>query len=341
MLYDRVKIEKALDVFKQGGMIIVTDDNSRENEGDLVVAAQFCTTEQMAFIIRHSSGIVCVPMTQDRAKDLDLPMMVSENSSAYHTAFTVSVDAKEGTSTGISAYERALTSRMLAATTSKGADFVRPGHIFPLTALEGGVLKRSGHTEAAVDLCIICGLQAVAVIGELMNDDGTVKKNEQLAEFASQYKLPNITIADLIAYRRDNEQIVKCISKQVKDNNICYLYDIGSSLYEVITSLKNKANEKLYIYIGELIATEFIGLEKKYSNLLCIFHKDDANRVVLEQHSHAIEREVFWIKYGSIVQILRDFSFKDFSIISTHNEEEKAIYAEIIANFLKKQNKAK
>ena len=175
--------------------MVVTDDDDRENEGDLVVAASLCTPEKMAFIIRNTSGIVCAPLDPEQARRLHLDPMVARNDAPLGTAFTVSVDVRHGLTTGISAEERTNTVRALANGNMGPADFVRPGHVFPLVAKDGGVLMRSGHTEACVDLCRLAGLPPVGVLAELMNDDGTVMHGPQLAEFAERYGLARISIA--------------------------------------------------------------------------------------------------------------------------------------------------
>ena len=186
MPYDQKKVVEAIRAFERGEIVVVMDDDGRENEGDLIVAAVHCTPEKMAFIVRHTSGIVCAPMPRDEARRLNLAPMVADNDSPHTTAFTVSVDFKHGTTTGISADDRTLTVRNLANPNVGASDFVRPGHIFPLVAREGGVLMRSGHTEAAVDLCKLAGLPPVGVICELVNDDGTVKRGPQVAAFAAE-----------------------------------------------------------------------------------------------------------------------------------------------------------
>ena len=183
MGYDQQKIVDAIRAFEAGEIVVVMDDDDRENEGDLIVAAVHCTPEKMAFMIRHTSGIVCAPMTVQEAKRLNLNPMVADNDAPHATAFTVSVDYKHDTTTGISAEERTSTVRALANPNSGALDFVRPGHIFPLVAKEGGVLMRSGHTEAAVDLCKLAGLAEVGVISELVNDDGTVMRGPQVMAF--------------------------------------------------------------------------------------------------------------------------------------------------------------
>ncbi|MCK0195990.1 3,4-dihydroxy-2-butanone-4-phosphate synthase [Ancylobacter sp. 6x-1] len=204
----RARMEAAIEAFAKGEIVVVTDDDDREDEGDLIVAAQFCTAEKMALIIRHTSGIVCAPLTAEHARKLRLNPMVTDNDAPYATAFTVSVDYRHGTTTGISADDRTATVRGLANPNAGAVDFVRPGHIFPLIAREGGVLMRSGHTEAAVDLCKLAGLEPVGVIGEMVNDDGTVMKGPRIAEFAAQHKLTRISVADLIAYRQAREKLV-------------------------------------------------------------------------------------------------------------------------------------
>jgi 3,4-dihydroxy 2-butanone 4-phosphate synthase/GTP cyclohydrolase II len=198
-----------IDAFGRGEMVIVTDDDDRENEADLFVSAALCTPEHMAFMIRHTSGIVCAPMEAKAAHRLGLPPMVSINNAPLSTAFTVSVDRRDGLTTGISAVERAHTIRGLADESLTGDDFVRPGHIFPLISREGGVLMRSGHTEACVDLCRFAGLPSVGVLAELMNDDGTVMRGEAVKHFAKTHKLPITTIADMISFRLERETLVK------------------------------------------------------------------------------------------------------------------------------------
>lgn len=206
------RVEAAVAAFARGEIVVVTDDDDREGEGDLIVAASLCTPEKMAFIVRHTSGIVCAPLPLAEARRLRLDPMVSVNDSAHTTAFTVSIDYREGLTTGISADERTATVRALTNGNVQAGDFVRPGHIFPLIAREGGVLMRSGHTEAAVDLCQLAGLPPVGVISELVNDDGTVTKGRQVTDFARRHGLTTVTIADLIAYRQAREKLVERVA---------------------------------------------------------------------------------------------------------------------------------
>src|SRR4030081_659168 len=192
------RIEAVVAAFAKGEIIVVTDDDDRENEGDLFVAASLCTSEKMAFIIRNTSGIVCAPLSGDEARRLRLDPMVTSNDAPLGTAFTITVDVRHGLTTGISAEERTNTVRALANGNSGAADFVRPGHVFPLVAKDGGVLMRSGHTEACIDLCRLAGLPSVGVLSELMNDDGTVTRGPDVTAFAARHKLKQISIADLI-----------------------------------------------------------------------------------------------------------------------------------------------
>src|ERR1700683_2570902 len=202
-------VSTAVAALPRGELVIVADDDDRENEGDLFVAASLCTPEKMAFIIRHTSGIVCAPLAQDDARRLQLDPMVARNDAPLGTAFTVSVDVRHGLTTGISAEERTNTVRALANGNMGASDFVRPGHVFPLVAKEGGVLMRSGHTEACVALCPRSLVPPVGVLAELMNDNGTVMRGPELAVLAEQYKLQRITIADLIAYRQARDKLIE------------------------------------------------------------------------------------------------------------------------------------
>ncbi|XP_043720653.1 bifunctional riboflavin biosynthesis protein RIBA 1, chloroplastic-like isoform X3 [Telopea speciosissima] len=204
-------IPEAIEDIRQGKMVIVVDDEDRENEGDLIMAGSLVTPEAMAFFVKHGTGIVCVSMKEDDLERLQLPLMVThkENEEKLRTAFTVSVDAKHGTTTGVSAHDRATTILALASRDSKPEDFNRPGHIFPLKYREGGVLKRSGHTEASVDLTMLAGLDPVAVLCEIVDDDGSMARLPKLQQFALRENLKVISIADLIRYRRKRDRLVE------------------------------------------------------------------------------------------------------------------------------------
>ena len=211
MTRDLTRVAEAIRAFERGELVVVTDDDDRENEGDLFVAASLCTPEKMAFIVRHTSGIVCAPMPRDEATRLNLAPMVAANDAPLGTAFTVTVDYRHGLTTGISAEERCNTVRALANGNVGAQDFVRPGHVFPLIAREGGVLMRSGHTEACVDLCKLANLPPVGVLCELVNDDGTVKRGHEVSAFAEEHGLAMVSVADLIAWRQRQEHLVERI----------------------------------------------------------------------------------------------------------------------------------
>jgi 3,4-dihydroxy 2-butanone 4-phosphate synthase / GTP cyclohydrolase II len=203
-----IAVPEALELVKQGRMIIIVDDENRENEGDLMIAAEKTTAEAINFMAKHARGLICASLTEERSAQLDLPLMVSDNTSHYQTPFTVSVDAKKNTTTGISAYDRAETIRALIDPATRPDDLSRPGHIFPLRARDGGVLVRTGQTEASVDLCRMAGLSPAGVICEIMKDDGTMARMPDLLVFAAQHDIPILTIEDLIKYRVQQECLI-------------------------------------------------------------------------------------------------------------------------------------
>ena len=202
-------VRAAIDAFRRGEFVLVVDDEQRENEGDLIVAAQHVTEDQIAFMVRYTSGLICLPTTGERLDELDLPLMVTDNTERHQTAFTVSIDYAQGTTTGISAHDRALTIRAVTDPAARPSDFHRPGHIFPLRYHEGGVLARTGHTEAAVDLARLAGLFPAGVLCEIVNDDGSMMRGEDLERFADAHGLVMISIADLVAHRWGTEDLVE------------------------------------------------------------------------------------------------------------------------------------
>ena len=206
-------IPEAIEEIKQGRMVIVVDDADRENEGDLIMAAERVTPEAIAFIVRHTSGVICMPVVGDRLDELEIPLMVAANTDSRRTAFTVSVDARAGVTTGISAADRARTIQAIIHPGTEPADLSRPGHIFPLRYREGGVLKRAGHTEAAVDLARLAGLYPAGVLCETVNEDGTMARLPDLTLFARTHGLKLISIADLIEYRRQHEVLVTKVAE--------------------------------------------------------------------------------------------------------------------------------
>ncbi|MDD3265453.1 MAG: bifunctional 3,4-dihydroxy-2-butanone-4-phosphate synthase/GTP cyclohydrolase II [Dehalococcoidales bacterium] len=205
-------IEEAIQDIKEGKLIIVVDDENRENEGDLLIAAEKVTPDAINFMIKHARGLVCMPLTGQRLDELNIPMMVNQNTSAHCTAFTVSIEAKTGVTTGISAHDRAHTIKTVIDPDTTPDDIARPGHIFPLRAKDGGVLVRAGHTEATVDLVGLAGLYPAGVICEILNSDGTMARMPQLEKIAARHNIKIVSIADLIAYRMHHEKLIKVVT---------------------------------------------------------------------------------------------------------------------------------
>lgn len=203
------RVKKAIEEIKKGKMVILCDDEDRENEGDLAMAAEKVTPEAINFMAKYARGLICLSLTEEKARELDLPLMVRDNTSSFQTAFTVSIDAKKGTTTGISAADRAVTILTAIADGTKPEDLARPGHIFPLQAKSGGVLQRTGQTEGSVDLARLAGLKPAGVICEIMNEDGTMARMPDLEKFAREHDLMIVTVADIIRYRLKMESLVK------------------------------------------------------------------------------------------------------------------------------------
>ncbi len=226
---DFASIEDAVAAIARGEIVVVVDDEDRENEGDLIMAAEAATPEKIAFFVRHTSGVICAPLLGERLDELDVPLMVHDNTESHRTAFTYTVDYVHGTSTGISAADRAATLRALTDPATTPTDLARPGHIFPLRYSDGGVLKRAGHTEAAVDLARMAGLYPAGVLCEIVNDDGTMARVPDLVEFCTTHGLLMISIAQLIKYRRQNEKLVKRVAEAriptPWGDFTCYVYE--------------------------------------------------------------------------------------------------------------------
>jgi 3,4-dihydroxy 2-butanone 4-phosphate synthase / GTP cyclohydrolase II len=343
-------IDAAIRAFAAGEMVVVVDDDDRENEGDLIMAATKATPEQVAFMIRHTSGILCVPMLPDRARALQLDPMVATNNAPLRTAFTVSVDYADGLTTGISAGERANTVRALANGNVVAGDFVRPGHVFPLIAKAGGVLVRSGHTEATVDLARLAGLPPVGVIGELVNDDGSVKRLPQLLEFAKQFGLKIVSIADLIAYRRQRERLVERVSEfevpteigMAKAIAYATPFDTVQHLALVFGDVSGKRAIPVRMHREELIGDVFgrrgangttvmsaaLQSIKASGCGIVVYLREGAAGVqsptLKEQASGAAptgrerDRDKHWREVGVGAQILRDIGVSSITLLTTH-----------------------
>jgi 3,4-dihydroxy 2-butanone 4-phosphate synthase/GTP cyclohydrolase II len=349
-------IPEVLQAFANGEIVVVTDDEDREGEGDLIVAASHCTAEKMAFIIRHTSGIVCAPITMDDARRLRLDPMVAHNDSNHTTAFTVSVDYKPDGGTGISAEERASCCRALANPNVGANDFARPGHIFPLIARDGGVLLRSGHTEAAVDLCRLTGLPPVGVISELMNDDGTVTKGEQVARFAETHKLKHVTIADMIAYRQAREKLIERVSTFTVESPIGQLqgyayrspFDSIAHAAFVYNGVGDGRNVLTRFYKPNIVRDIFTGPErmqavlehfKKAGNGVLVYLRDGAAGVPVapldQPKSAEADRNRQWREVGVGAQILRDLGVTSIRHLTSSAHDYKGLSGfgiEIVTN---------
>ncbi|WP_273789578.1 3,4-dihydroxy-2-butanone-4-phosphate synthase [Bartonella sp. ML70XJBT] len=301
MAYNEEKIVSALKAFERGEIVVVTDDNDRENEGDLTVAAAHCTEEKMTFILRHTTGIVCAPMPKEEAQRFNLAPMVQDNNSAHGTQFTVTIDFKYGITTGISAHDRTLAVRNLANSNASADDFVRPGHIFPLIAHEGGVLMRSGHTEAAVDLCKLTGLPPVGVIGELVNDDGSVKHGDQITKFAQEHRLHIITVADLIAYRQRKEILIKHVGEMPIET------PVGPAIIQSY-QLPWEAVQHIAIIFGDIREGEGIPVYLYHENIINdVFCQSSDIMVVMQRMMEKEKRGVFiYLREGSVIQSMID-----------------------------------
>ncbi len=334
-------VREAIDAFAHGEIVVVTDDDDRENEGDLIVAAVHATPEKIAFIIRHTAGIVCAPITGEIARRLHLAPMVADSDAIHGTAFTISVDYRHGTTTGISAEERTATIRALANGNSGRGDFVRPGHIFPLIAKDGGVLMRSGHTEAAIDLCRLAAIEPAAAICELVNDDGTVMRGPQVAGFAKKHALKRISVADLIAYRQAREKLVTRVAEFTieteagefigyayvtpfdKVHHYAFIYgDIGDG-HNVPTRL-HRGNVVEDVFGGAKAIHAALSRFKHAGRGVLVYLRDGTSGVpttAITEDSTAseLERSRQWKDIGLGAQILRDLRISSIRLYATRS----------------------
>jgi 3,4-dihydroxy 2-butanone 4-phosphate synthase / GTP cyclohydrolase II len=337
----QTEVPPVIEAFARGEIVVVTDDDDRENEGDLILAAAHATAEKMAFIIRNTCGIVCAPLTGETARRLHLAPMVADNDAIHGTAFTVSVDYRHGTTTGISAEERTATIRNLANGNAGRADFVRPGHIFPLIAKDGGVLMRSGHTEAAIDLCRLAGLEPVAACCELVNDDGTVMRGPQIAAFAERQGLKRISVADLIAYRQAREKLVTRVAEFKVQSEIgelagyayvtpfdrvhhyAFVYGTIGDGRSVPTRL-HRANVLEDIFGGAKPIHAALGRFRTVGHGVLVYLRDGTSGVpaaALGETGTPSERErsVQWREVGLGAQILRDLGISSIRLLATRS----------------------
>jgi 3,4-dihydroxy 2-butanone 4-phosphate synthase / GTP cyclohydrolase II len=336
----KMRVDAAIEAFARGEIVVVSDDDDRENEGDLFVAASLCTPEKMAFIIRHTSGIVCTPLGEDDAKRLRLDPMVSSNDAPLGTAFTVSVDFRHGLTTGISAEERTNTVRALANGNTGAADFVRPGHVFPLIAKAGGVLMRSGHTEACIDLCRLAGLPEVGVLAELMNDDGSVMRGTDVAKFAARHGLKSVSIAELISHRQAREKLVERVSEFSVATEIGALkgyayvtpFDKVYHMAGVYGRIGDGQNVPTRLHRANLI-TDVFGGAKSVRAALRLFEKEGRGVIVILRDGAAgvpvsapphedktgaeAARNKQWREIGLGAQILQDLGISSIRLLTS------------------------
>jgi 3,4-dihydroxy 2-butanone 4-phosphate synthase / GTP cyclohydrolase II len=335
------RVRQAIDAFAAGEILVVTDDDDRENEGDLIVAAVHATPEKIAFIVRHTSGIVCAPLTGEIARRLNLAPMVADNDAIHGTAFTVSVDYRHGTTTGISADDRTATIRNLANGNAGRSDFVRPGHIFPLIAKDGGVLMRSGHTEAAIDFCRLAGIEPVAAICELVNDDGTVMRGPQVAGFAEKHGLQRISVADLIAYRQAREKLVTRVAEFTVTSEIGELagyayvtpFDKVHHYAFVYGKIGDGTNVPTRLHRANVLEDVFGGAKPIHAALdrfkaagrgVLVYLRDGTSGVptsAIAEETTPSERErsVQWREVGLGAQILRDLRISSIQLLATRS----------------------
>jgi 3,4-dihydroxy 2-butanone 4-phosphate synthase/GTP cyclohydrolase II len=348
-------VEAAIAAIAAGELVVVVDDTDRENEGDLIMAASKATPEKLAFMIRHTSGIICVPLPAARAQALHLDPMVANNVDPFRTAFTVSVDYKIGMTTGIAAQERTATIRALASGNAQAGDFIRPGHIFPLIAREGGVLARSGHPEAGVDLATLAGLEPAGVLAEVVNDNGTVKRLPELIAFAEEHKLRIVSIEDLIAYRLQHESFLKRVAVVpalvAGLNAEAYAYETPFDTLQqvalVIGDVAGKENVPVRLYReqplldlmarangqGDLMSRAVAEIKQRgRAGVLIVLRKphalesnDDPKKAPQrldseehgERHRSAHERMARWREVGLGAQILRDLGVRSIALMTS------------------------
>jgi 3,4-dihydroxy 2-butanone 4-phosphate synthase / GTP cyclohydrolase II len=333
------RVSAVIEAFGRGELVIVTDDDCK-NEGDVFIAASLCTPDKMAFIIRNTSGIVCAPLTAEEAKRLHLDPMVAVNDAPLRTAFTVSVDVRHGLTTGISAEERTATVRALANGNTRAGDFVRPGHVFPLIAKEGGVLMRSGHTEACVDLCLLAGLPPVGVLAELMNRDGTVMRGEQVAALAQQHHLATISVAELIAFRQTRDKLIERVAEFEVASEIGPLrgyafvtpFDAVQHMAFVYGRIGSGRNVLARMHRADVIGDVFGGARPIHA-VLQRFKREGAGVIVYlrdgtvgvptmairhdDQHDSEAARNQQWREVGLGAQILRDLGISSIRLLSS------------------------
>ena len=319
------RVKKAIEDIQKGKMIIMIDDEERENEGDLVYAGVFSTPEKVNFLTKEARGLICVSLTKEIAQKLDLKPMVQSNQESFSTAFTISVDAKE-CHTGISAFERDLTIKKLSSPTSRPEDFVKPGHIFPLIAKDGGVLVRTGHTEGSVDICRLAGVYPSAVICEIMNEDGTMARRNDLKKFAQKHNLNIVYISDIVEYRLQFESLVRKTNEEdveiegVRFKKIEFSDHQNKKHYVLANTPKETTNVKFYKVTKNI---DFLLNEKmmnEYKRVLEYIKYNSGVIIFIDSDSKDANKE-----YGIGAQILKNLGIKNLNLFSNHKSEFNAL----------------
>lgn len=319
-----ISVEQAIEDIKQGKMLVMVDDEDRENEGDIVFAATFSDTEKINFTITHAKGVLCTPISEEIAKKLNLTPMVSSNTSSHETAFTVTIDAKEAT-TGVSAYERDMTIKLMCSPTTTPEDFVRPGHIFPLIAKNGGVLVRTGHTEGCVDLCKLAGLMEVAICCEIIKDDGTMARRDDLKLFCKKFGLNMVAISDIVKYRLQNETLIN-VDNPV-DTLLCGYnvkkYEIKDHLSRTHFAFVFGSLDKRCVVKFEKISSnvEFMS-SKKYDDLTKSLEILNQKGGILLFLDDGRDSKNLIKDYGIGAQILKHFGITQIDMISSSSKKE-------------------
>ena len=318
------RVKEAIEEIKKGNMVIMIDDEDRENEGDLVYASTFSTPDMVNFCASHAKGLICVALSKEIAKRLDLNPMVKDNDSSYETAFTVSVDAKE-CETGISAHERDMTIHLLADYASSASDLVRPGHIFPLIAKEGGTLVRTGHTEGSVDMCKLAGIAPSAVICEIMKEDGTMARRDDLEIFAKEHNLKIVYISDIVEYRMENESLIKVVAEakttflDAETKKMDFVDHNGNHhiayLFKNDNELKNVRFHNIGTDLELLSNNRHLSIIKSVE----ILKKEGGALIFLQK---AVNENPYMKEYGIGAQILSYLGFSEINLLVTHKRKE-------------------
>lgn len=347
-------IKEAIESIRKGEVVIVVDDENRENEGDFIAAAEMVTPEMINFMATNGRGLICAPITEDRRKELDLDMMVQNNTVMHHTQFTVSVDLiGQGCTTGISVHDRAKTIKALVNNDTKGFDLGRPGHIFPLRAKNGGVLRRTGHTEAAVDLARLAGFKPAGILVEILNEDGTMARLPQLFEVAKQFDLKLISIEDLVAYRMKNDSLIEKIedfdtTTRFGDFRLrAYKQTNNNQVHIALTKGSWKSDDKVLVKVNSTLINNALGVltqnsDEKFKRIFDLLNKEEAGVIVfinqdnqpinflnqlskLKKEDLSKPKEMDKKDYGIGAQILHDLGISKLRVLSNAKNISKRV----------------